>query len=209
MESVNAFMYMYVYTCKYTFRSIAVGVYMLLLCKWPLILHREKGNPNHCSNYVRKVNSYIVTWRCVHIEQCAKMCSRCLSTTSTCLRSVYWAVYNPLFHPCTHTHTHTYTHIHAVLPLLSSMHMCPVSDQYPFSCSACLSFSVHNSTYSAASQECEQQGGRLVTLQDDTEWNMLLLYLGSLNLTNCGLWVGYRYNDNWEVAYSSYSPFLQ
>ena len=78
----------------------------------------------------------------------------------------------------------------AVMPLLSSMHTCPASDQYTFSCSTCLSFSMSNSTYSAASQECEGQGGALVTVHNDLQWNMLQLYLESLNLT--GMWIGYR-----------------
>ena len=95
-------------------------------------------------------------------------------------------------HTRTHTHIHTHAHTHAAVPLLSSTHTCPGS-QYPFSCSACLSFSLLNSTHTAASQLCVERGGGLVTVEDETQWRMLLLYLESLNLSDCGVWLGYRY----------------
>ena len=82
--------------------------------------------------------------------------------------------------------------LHTVVPLLSSHHTCPVN-QYPFSCSACLSFSLLNSTYATASQQCEEQDGGLLTIRDEVEWKMLMLYLDSLNLSHAGVWLGYTY----------------
>ena len=95
-----------------------------------------------------------------------------------------------------------YTNI--VVPLLSSTHKCPVSSHYPFSCSACLSFSDQNATQSAAAQDCSKQGGELVTLRDDTEWRILQLYLESLNLSDFAMWVGYRYVYNYHLIETQY-----
>ena len=80
-----------------------------------------------------------------------------------------------------------------VVPLVSLVHECPVSTHYPFACSACLWFSEYNSTQTAASQECQVQGGALLTVSEELEWEMLQLYLESLNLTTTRVWLGYRY----------------
>lgn len=82
--------------------------------------------------------------------------------------------------------------LHTVVPLLSSHHTCPVNE-YPFSCSSCLSFSLLNSTHATASQRCAEQDGGLLTIRDEVEWRMLMLYLESLNLSHTGVWLGYTY----------------
>jgi hypothetical protein len=78
-----------------------------------------------------------------------------------------------------------------------------------------LSFSEHNSTQSAAAQECQTVGGALVTVQEELEWEVLQLYLKSLNLSTTQVWVGYRLEGGemsgaqWKSAPSSVVESVQ
>lgn len=69
---------------------------------------------------------------------------------------------------------------------------CPEPTHYPIACTVCMSISKGESTQSVANQTCQSKGGTLVTVGEKSAWEIIILYLESLNLNTTGVWVGYR-----------------
>ncbi len=73
---------------------------------------------------------------------------------------------------------------------------CP-ENQFPYSCSTCLQIEVRTNSFEASREHCERDGGRLVSVGNDLQFQTLGRYLSGLNETR-RLWIGYRFNGSGE-----------
>ncbi len=70
---------------------------------------------------------------------------------------------------------------------------CP-EGQYPYSCSTCLRIADTEKDFEASRENCESEGGELISVGDEMQFHVLGRYLSGLNNSR-RLWIGYRYNS--------------